>query len=452
MKKDNFSKRIMNVLLLSALVQIIFLAGCRQSTYDSMKSYIDRIKVIDTHSHQGMPWKKKHNLFDEGLYLHPDLISAGMPEYSPEMQEKHDAAEYWNHTEPYLRFCRATSYYTQFMYNYKELYGMKGSDLTRKEFLAYSEQMDRNFKDYIPWLEAGFKKCNIDIIFSDRVWQPFDTDFDTRYFRYVFRVDEMVLDVTECAKNKKITNEGALKLLDKNEIKVPDLKAYLSYIDRVVDSLVAHNVVCFKVGLAYHRSIDFGITQKARAEELFEHNTFTEKERKELQDYIVSYIIGKSVDYNIPVQIHTGYLHGNRNLLDRGHPMKLLTLIRNNPDAQFILFHGGYPWTGDYIALGKSYPNVFFDIVWLPQLSRTAAIRTLHEILDCVPYNKICWGSDVGYMDDAAGSLELGKEVVASVLSERIDKGWMTEEIARDIARRIFRENAIDIFHLEAVY
>ena len=38
---------------------LLFMIGCQQSTYDSMKTYIDQIKVIDTHSHQGMPWKKK---------------------------------------------------------------------------------------------------------------------------------------------------------------------------------------------------------------------------------------------------------------------------------------------------------------------------------------------------------------------------------------------------------
>jgi predicted TIM-barrel fold metal-dependent hydrolase len=265
----------------------------------------------------------------------------------------------------------------------------------------------------------------------------------------VFRIDELVLDVTESTKNKKITNQGALKLLGRDQLPVPDLDSYLSYINTIIDTLIKHEVVSFKIGLAYHRSINFEMTDPVRAEELFTQTAFTETQQKELQDYIVSYFVSKSVDHNIPIQIHTGYLHGNSNLLDRGHPMKLLHFINKNPDARFILFHGGYPWTGDYIALGKNYPNVYFDIVWLPQLSRTAAIRTLHEILDCVPYNKICWGSDVGYIDDAAGSLELGREVVATVLSERIDKGWMTEEIARDIARRIFRENAIDIFQLK---
>lgn len=76
-------------------------------------------------------------------------------------------------------------------------------------------------------------------------------------------------------------------------------------------------------------------------------------------------------------------------------------------------------------------------------------IRTLHEMLDAVPYNKILWGGDVSRIDDAIGSLELGREVVAIVLSERVKKGWMTEELAFDIAWCIFHDNAVELFHLK---
>ena len=69
-------------------------------------------------------------------------------------------------------------------------------------------------------------------------------------------------------------------------------------------------------------------------------------------------------------------------------------------------------------------------------------------MLDAVPYNKILWGGDVTTIDDAVGSLELGKEVVATVLSERVEQGWMNEELAFDIARSIFHDNAIGLFHL----
>ena len=115
-------------------------------------------------------------------------------------------------------------------------------------------------------------------------------------------------------------------------------------------------------------------------------------EKKHLQDFIFHHIIQQSIKLDLPVQIHTGYLAGNRGWLDNGQPMKLLNLFIKYPEAKFILFHGGYPWTSDYVALGKQFSNVYLDLVWLPQISKTEAIRTFHEMLDAVPYNKIYVG------------------------------------------------------------
>ena len=89
-----------------------------------------------------MPWKKKHNLFDAGLYLHADLRSAGMPEYPDSMETEHNPEAFWDHIEEYLRFCRAGSYYTQFIKNYKVLYGLDQDYITKGDFLQYSAKMD----------------------------------------------------------------------------------------------------------------------------------------------------------------------------------------------------------------------------------------------------------------------------------------------------------------------
>ena len=160
------------------------------------------------------------------------------------------------------------------------------------------------------------------------------------------------------------------------------------------------------------------------------------------------WIIQKSIEVKLPIQIHTGYLAGNGNTLENSRPTKLNALFLRYPKATFVLFHGGYPWTGEYGALGKMFPNVYLDLVWLPQISREAAIRALDEMLDCVPYNKFFWGGDCHFIEESVGSLEFGKDVVAHVLAGRIERGLLTEDVAFEIARRIFRENAISVFKL----
>ena len=172
------------------------------------------------------------------------------------------------------------------------------------------------------------------------------------------------------------------------------------------------------------------------------------QERKKLEDFMFRWIIEKSIEYNLPIQIHTGYLAGSGNNLENGRPTKLNNLFLEYRDARFVLFHGGYPWTSEFVALGKMFPNVYLDLVWLSQISREKAIITLDEMLDCVPYNKIFWGGDCTFIEESTGSLELAKSVVAETLTKRIERGLLTEEVAFDIVKRIFRTNAIEVFQL----
>ncbi len=94
------------------------------------------------------------------------------------------------------------------------------------------------------------------------------------------------------------------------------------------------------------------------------------------------------------------------------------------------------------------FPNVYINLVWLPQISREEAVHALDIMLDCVPYNKFFWGGDCGLIEESVGSLEYAKDVVSEVLAKRVEKGLLTEEIAFRIADRIFRENAIEMFKL----
>jgi predicted TIM-barrel fold metal-dependent hydrolase len=173
------------------------------------------------------------------------------------------------------------------------------------------------------------------------------------------------------------------------------------------------------------------------------------EEKKALEDFMFNWIIEKSIPLGLPIQIHTGYLAGNGNILEQSRPILLNNLFLKYPRARFVLFHGGYPWTGEYAALGKMFANVYLDLVWLPQISREAAVRGLDEMLDTVPYNKFFWGGDCHFIEESAGSLIFGKDVIAQVLAMRVERGLMTEDLAREVASGIFRANAISFFKLK---
>jgi len=315
----------------------------------------------------------------------------------------------------------------------------------------YRRMIANRYRNYDRWFEEVYKKAHFKTMLNDQYWNHFNTRIDTAHFKLVCNVSSCILLVSEAAENKKISSDKSLlKLMNRDVIDTRNLDDYVSLVDSVINIFKDKGAVCLKNVLAYSRSIDFEDIDYDTARKIYDKTgPLDELQKKHLQDFIFHHIIRQSIKTGLPIQIHTGYLAGNRGWLDNGQPMKLLNLFIKYPEAKFILFHGGYPWTGDYVALGKQFSNVYLDLVWLPQISKTAAIRTLHEMLDAMPYNKIMWGGDVLVIDDAVGSLELGKEVVATVLAERVEKGWMTREVALDVAKHIFRDNAMEIFRIK---
>jgi uncharacterized protein len=435
------------------LFSAILLTACQESKYDKIKAYLDTIEIVDAHEHLQAPGDSSgFYFFNTVSYFPADLYSSGAPSSIEQENVIFNADTLWSKMGKYYNFSRVTSYHEQFMNSLRILYGFNKPFLVKEDIKPlYNKMITNIYRNYPKWFDEVFHKEKFRTMIIDQYWNQFNTDIDTEYFSLVCNINSCVNLVGEAAENKKVnSNKDLLSLMKSTELVTNTLDDYLKLVDSVLNIFKSKGAVCLKNTLAYNRSLDFEDVPYQDASTIYNKKVpLDAKQRKQLEDFVFHHIIGQSVKLEMPIQIHTGYLAGNNAQLDNGQPMKLLNILTKYPKAKFILFHGGYPWTSDYVAIGKNFTNVYLDIVWLPQISKTEAIRTLHEMLDCVPYNKFMWGGDVSRIDDTAGSLELGKEVVATVLSERVEKGWMTEEVALDVARCIFRDNAIEIFHIK---
>ena len=435
------------------LILAVILAGCRDNAYNRIIDYINTLEIVDSHEHLQTPGDPADfYFFNTVSYFTSDIYSAGSPSFYDPEKKKFKVDSLWNKFGEYYNYSRATSYHEQLMNTLRILYGYNKPYLVKDDINnLYNRMLVNRYNNYDKWFDEVYKKSRFKTMLLDQYWNHFNTQIDTTHFTLVCNISSCVLLVNEAAQTKKITSDkNFLKLMNREVLNTESLTDYINLVDSVINIFRRNGAVCLKNVLAYSRSIYFEDIDYSTADRIYNKSgILSEQEKKQLQDFMFHHIIRQSIKLGMPIQVHTGYLAGNSGWLDNGNPMKLLNLFIEYPRARFILFHGGYPWTGDFIALGKQFSNVYLDLVWLPQISKTAAIRAFHEMLDAVPYNKIMWGGDVLVIDDAVGSLELGKEVVATVLSERVEKGWMTEELAHDIARHVFRDNAIELFHLK---
>jgi hypothetical protein len=415
---------------------------------------IDDIAVINTHEHQRAPHELPDEQFGfyhllESSYLNADLRSAGSSGFSIEKLDSLSGDELWGNYGPGLDYSRSTSYYGHFVKGFKKLYGFDAPYFTKENVTALSSQIEENYQDYATWFDEAFNAASFELMFNDQYWNPFNCDLNTKYFALVFHINPLVMEVSN-KPSPGMEKRNIYKQAEDEGYEINNLDDYLAYCDHLFTKNVENNAVGVKNSMAYSRTLYYEDIPYEEANELFDKqsSTLTREDAKKLQDFMFHWVIQKSAQHELPVQIHTGYLAGNGNVLDNGKPVKLNNLFLKYPKAKFVLFHGGFPWTGEYAALGKMFPNVYLDIVWLPQISREEAVSALDVMLDCMPYNKFFWGGDCAYIEESTGSLEFGKDVLAEVLANRINRGLLTEDVALDIARSMFRENAIETFQL----
>lgn len=424
-----------------------------------LRSYLDTIKVVDAHEHQRWPPEyggEAVNFYTllESSYLQADLVSAGAPELKPEAVTRGDLDSLWKTYGPYFDLSRNTSYYGHFLAGFKLLYGLTDPAFTEANVRSLSARITANYAHKDEWYEKAFRRAGFDVMLVDQYWNAFNTELDGRYFALVFNINPLVYSISD---RRSFTAENApletniYKFAESEGRPIGTLDDYLAAAGRLLERFKERRAVCLKNSLAYSRSLDFEDVPYETAKALFAKPTdsLSKTDKKALQDFMFHWIIQRSVDLDLPIQVHTGYLAGNGNLLEKSRPALLNNLFLKYPKARFVLFHGGYPWTGETGALAKMFPNVTLDLVWLPQISREAAVGSLEEMLDTVPYNKFFWGGDCHFIEESAGSLIFGKDVVAEVLAARVERGLMTEDLAKEIARRIFRDNALGYFKLE---
>jgi hypothetical protein len=99
------------------------------------------------------------------------------------------------------------------------------------------------------------------------------------------------------------------------------------------------------------------------------------------------------------------------------------------------LVHGNWPYAGDFLFLGKNYPNVSLDLCWLHCMDPRYARRLLADALVVVPASKVfAFGGDYGALEYTCAHLELARDNVAAALAEMVDDAWLGLDEAVQVA------------------
>lgn len=210
-------------------------------------------------------------------------------------------------------------------------------------------------------------------------------------------------------------------------------------------------LIAMKCGLAYLGELRFDSSSCALAERVFEDILQGQAtDRAPLTSYLFHRFVQRARDFNVPVQIHTGYLAGNYCRVSQGDPTPLIPVLQRYKGVRFDLFHAGWPYSELMGAIGKTFPNVYLDMCWAWAMNPAAMERSLDEWLAAVPHNKIfAFGADTGEPYVVPGYAQQARNGIASVLERKVASGEYDTATACQVAARIMHDNAQELYRME---
>jgi hypothetical protein len=337
---------------------------------------------------------------------------------------------------------RNTAYAKQTLITIRGIFGI--DDLNRNTYRQLSEAIAKSRKP--DWYRHVMReKANIAVSIVD--WQS--TDLQPDIFVPTMRLDHFV----------GVLSRADLGILEgESGITIHSLDDLVKAMRTTLEGYVARGTVAVKSALAYNRVLKYDKVSRHEAEIAFNRiashlgEGLAWLEAKPLQDYMMHQVIRAAIEVGLPIQIHTGLQEGNENIITNAKPTHLVNLFIEYKEAKFDLFHGGYPYVHEWATLAKYFANVTADITWLPIISPEMARRLLHELIETVPGNKImAFGGDSMTVEMAYGHAVMTRQVVARVLSEKVDEGYLSEDEAVVLARRMLRDNPASLYKLKAV-
>ena len=406
--------------------------------------YVNNLWIIDTHEHLITEEERlqKADRIDftylfHNYYFIGDVISAG---FSPNLLNvlysyTLPLSERWELFKPIIEATGNTGFQKASFLAAREIYGI--DDINDDTYALLTKKMQEANK---PGLYKKILKDlgKIELSILDVGHQRLDPEF----YRHVERFDKIIY----VSSMKQINSLG-----EKYHLKMQSLDDYVMLLRKAFNEGLDFNMIGVKSALAYDRTIKYDNTPKRKAEEVFnklaDGRQTTEEEIKALQDFMMHRVLDLANENKLPVQIHTGLVG---DYIKHSDPTLLANLFNEYPKVNFIIFHSSYPYGGELSVLAKMYPNVFIDMCWTPVISPDYSIRYLDQFLETVPANKImAFGGDYNDVELAYAHSVFARRIVSKVLIKKVRSGYMSEKEAKNIAKNILRENALEIFKLK---
>ncbi len=423
--------------------------------FDSILARVSALPVIDTHEHMVgpeycVPIKEPISALSVG-YIELDLVSAGADQDTLQVLRNPDVPtekkwpvfeSIWNRIQHTVN-ARVTRLILQ------DIYGE--AEMSLAALIRVREQMNSLRTDESYW--RIMEEANIRMILTDPLGRP-QCDFG-RYLsgeqtfpdHWRVLVSLSLFHVVAHHPQSARDWEGMQQIGNWADRHITSLDEFLESVFDVLQRAKERGAVGLKDQSAYNRSLDYEMVPRSDAERIFNRmlgnprTVFGWPESKPLDDFLFHQYMRFARELEFPVQIHTGHIARQYHRVDRANAAYLRPVLELHQQVRFDIFHGNWPYMGDLLFLARNYPNVSLNCCWLYILDPWYAEEMLQRAILTVPHSKVHgFGGDYGdrqYGDMpeyTVAHLKIARQVIASALTEMVERRWMEESEALDIA------------------
>jgi predicted TIM-barrel fold metal-dependent hydrolase len=166
---------------------------------------------------------------------------------------------------------------------------------------------------------------------------------------------------------------------------------------------------------------------------------------------LLSFLLWSGVDAKLPVQIHTGYGDSDLDII-RSNPAYLTDFLRAvEPFGTAVVLLHCYPYQREAAYLAQMFPNVYFDVGEGINYTGVQSRQLIAESFEIAPFYKQLYSSDGwGLAEFHYLGARLWRNGVIALLSSWVDEGHCSPSDAIDVAAKVGRANAVDLYRLNA--
>jgi hypothetical protein len=304
------------------------------------------------------------------------------------------------------------------------------------------EQRNKAVQDYTGYVKKLFEDCNLSALVADFGY-PIDPHVDKAQF-----AAEMPVDVIPVYRIEPLIAE-----LLKTDIGWDEFQR--SFDESISHAIEHEGYLGLKSIIAYRTGLDVSPLSRNPDQGLQALDAIRRgiggQAMKKLRDHLLCRAMELCMEYNIPMQIHTGMGDYEVNLI-LCRPALLMDLLRfpSFRACKVLLVHSGYPYHAEAGYLANMLPRVYCDVSEGIPFAGNAARRIYAEVLEMAPISKVVYGSD-GFSLPEINFIgaKIGKQALAQVLDDLVNFGMLSQGEAQEAAGLILAGNAQRLYGLD---